>query len=49
VKAIVLDGVVTQSLADSAADSGLKYLVGARERVKNKPNEVEIMTPEDLQ
>lgn len=48
VKAIVFDGVVTQNLADLAAERDLRYLVGMRERVKNKPSKVKILTQEDL-
>lgn len=48
VMAVVFDGVVTQNLADLAAEKDLKYLVGMRERVKEKPEEVKILTPEDF-
>ncbi len=48
VRAIVFDGVITQKLADMAVEKDLKYLVGMRERLKEKPENIEILTPEDL-
>lgn len=48
IKAVVFDGIVTQKLADLAAEKNLKYLVGMRERLKNKPKDVKILTPEKL-
>lgn len=48
VKAVVFDGIVIQKLADLASEKSLKYLVGMRERLKNKPSEVEILTPDKL-
>lgn len=48
VKAIVFDGVITQNLADLAAENNLRYLVGMRERVKNKPGKTEILTSDDF-
>lgn len=48
VKAVVFDGVITQNLADLAVDKGLKYLVGMRKRLEKRPEEVEIITPEDF-
>ncbi len=49
VKAIVFDGVITQKLADLSEEKNLKYLVGMRERLKKKPNNIKILTPEDFQ
>lgn len=48
VKSVVFDGVITQKLADLAAEKNIDYLVGMRERLKNKPKNVKIMTPEDI-
>lgn len=48
VGAVVFDGVITQNLADLAAEKGVKYLIGMRERLKKKPEKVEILTPEDI-
>lgn len=48
IRAVVFDGIVTQKLADLAAEKNLDYLVGMRERLKNKPKDVEILTPENL-
>lgn len=48
VKAIVFDGVITQNLADKAAEKNVDYLVGMRERLKKKPSGLEILTPEEL-
>ncbi|MCD6248664.1 MAG: DNA primase [Hadesarchaea archaeon] len=48
VNAIVFDGVISQRIADLAAEKGAKYLVGVRERVEEKPPKVQIMTIEEL-
>jgi DNA primase len=48
VAAVVFDGIVTQKLADIAAEKGLRYLVGVRERVERKPREVLILTLNEL-
>ncbi|KXA98172.1 hypothetical protein AKJ39_02430 [candidate division MSBL1 archaeon SCGC-AAA259J03] len=48
VRAVLLDGVITQRLADLAAGKGLKYLIGARKRLTRKPEGIEILTREDL-
>ncbi len=47
-EAVVFDGVITQNLADLAAEKGVKYLVGMRKRVKEEPDDIEVLTPEDL-
>lgn len=47
-KAVVFDGVVTQNLADLADEKNVKYLVGMRERVKEKPKGLKIFTEQDL-
>ncbi|MBS3815031.1 MAG: DNA primase [Hadesarchaea archaeon] len=49
IQAVVFDGIITQKLADLAAEKNLKYLVGMREKLKNKPNEVKILTLKELQ
>lgn len=46
--AVVFDGVVTQELADIAAEKGLKYLVGMRARVDRVPANVHILTIDEL-
>ncbi|KXA91186.1 hypothetical protein AKJ63_01810 [candidate division MSBL1 archaeon SCGC-AAA259D18] len=46
--AVVFDGVITQNLADLAAEKDLNYLVGMRERVKKEPDGLRILTPEDF-
>ncbi len=48
IKVVVFDGVVTQNLADLAAEKGVNHLIGMRERLKKKPAEVDILTPEDI-
>lgn len=46
--AVVFDGVVTQELADIAAEKSLKYLVGMRARVDRMPANVRILTIDEL-
>ena len=46
--AVVFDGVVTQELADLAAQRGIRYLIGMRSRVEKIPGNVHILTLEDL-
>jgi DNA primase len=48
VNAIVFDGVVTQELADIAAEKGLKYLVGMRARVERPPENLRVLTIDEL-
>jgi len=48
VKAVVFDGVVTQELADMAAERGVQYVVGMRSRVEVAPTNVRILTVEDF-
>lgn len=48
VRAVVFDGVVTQDLADIAAQKGLKYLVGMRARVERPPAGLRVLTIDDL-
>jgi len=48
VNAIVFDGVVTQELADIASEKGLKYLVGMRARVERLPENLRILTIDEL-
>jgi len=48
VGAIVFDGVVTQELADVAAERGLKYLVGMRARVERSPANLKVLTIDEL-
>lgn len=48
INAVVFDGVVTQELADIAAEKGLKYLVGMRARVENSPKNLQILTIDEL-
>lgn len=48
-KAVVFDGVITQSLADLSVEKELKYLVGMTERIKNEPEEVKILTKKDFE
>ncbi len=45
---VVFDGVITQKIADLAEEKGISYLVGMRKRIKKEPEEIEILTPEDL-
>ncbi|KUO41249.1 MAG: hypothetical protein AVW06_01540 [Hadesarchaea archaeon DG-33-1] len=48
ISAVVFDGVVTQELADIAAEKGLKYLVGMRARVEKLPENLRILTIDEL-
>jgi len=48
VKAVVFDGVVTQELADMAAERGVQYVAGMRSRVEVAPTNVHVLTVEDL-
>ncbi len=48
VKAVVFDGVVTQELADLAAEKGVSSVVGMRSRVKLTPQNVRILTLDEL-
>ena len=48
ISAVVFDGVVTQELADIAAEKGLKYLVGMRARVEKSPENLRILTIDEL-
>jgi len=48
VSAIVFDGVVTQELADIAAERGLKYLVGMRARIERPPENLRVLTIDEL-
>ncbi len=48
VKAVVFDGVVTQELADMAAERGVQYVVGMRSRVEVTPTNLRVLTVEDL-
>jgi len=48
VNAVVFDGVVTQELADMAAEHGVKYIVGMRSRVEVAPTNVRVLTVEDF-
>ncbi len=48
VKAVVFDGVVTQELADMAAERGVQYIVGMRSRVEAAPPNVRVLTVDDL-
>ena len=48
VKAVVFDGVVTQELADMAAERGVQYIVGMRSRTEAAPANVRILTLDDL-
>ncbi|RLG57751.1 MAG: DNA primase [Hadesarchaea archaeon] len=44
VKAVVFDGVVTQELANLAAEKGIKFLVGMRSRLESTPKNLQILT-----
>jgi DNA primase len=46
--AVVFDGVVTQELANIAAEKGLKFLVGMRARVERPPSNLRILTVDEL-
>jgi DNA primase len=48
VKAVVFDGVVTQELADMAAERGVQYIVGMRSRVEAVPTNLQVLTVDDL-
>ena len=48
VKAVVFDGVVTQELADLAAERGVRYVVEMRSRVEVAPTNVRILTVDDI-
>jgi len=48
VMAVVFDGIVTQELAELAAQRGVKYLAGLASIAKNPPAEVKIVTLENL-
>ncbi|MEM2889921.1 MAG: DNA primase DnaG [Candidatus Hadarchaeum sp.] len=48
ISAVVFDGVVTQELAEIAADKGLKYLIGMRVRVDKMPSNLRIYSLDDL-
>ncbi len=48
VKAVVFDGVVTQELADMAAERGVQYIVGMRSRVEAAPPNVRVLTGDDI-
>lgn len=48
ISAVIFDGVVTQELADIAAERGLKYLVGMRARVEKLPENLRILTIDEL-
>lgn len=47
-KAVVFDGVITQTLADLAQEEGVEYLVGMQKRLKKEPEDVKVFTPDDL-
>lgn len=48
ISAVVFDGVVTQELAEIAADKGLKYLIGMRVRVDKMPSNLRVFALDDL-
>jgi len=49
ISAVVFDGVVTQKIADIAADKNLTYIVGMRVRLdRAPPANMKIFTPDDL-
>ncbi|MEM4201812.1 MAG: DNA primase DnaG [Candidatus Hadarchaeum sp.] len=48
VKAVVFDGVITQELAELAAGRGVQYLVGMRSRVESVPQNLRVLTLDDL-
>jgi DNA primase len=48
VKAVVFDGVVTQELADLAAEKGVRFIVGMRSRVEQIPRNLQVLTPEEI-
>lgn len=48
VKAVIFDGVITQELAELAAGKGVQYLVGMRSRVETVPQNLKVLTLDDL-
>lgn len=48
VRAVVFDGVITQELAELAAAKGVQYLVGMRSRVESVPQNLRVLTLDDL-
>ena len=48
VRAVVFDGVVTQELADIAAERNIKWIVGMRSRVETIPADVRVLTVDEL-
>ncbi len=48
VKAVVFDGVVTQELANIAAEQKIKYVVGMRSRIEATPANVRVLTVDEL-
>lgn len=48
VEAVIFDGVVTQELADLAAERGINFVVGMRSRVGSGQKNVRILTFDDL-
>jgi DNA primase len=48
VKAVVFDGVITQELAELAAEKGVQYLIGMRSRVEVAPKNLRVLTLDDL-
>jgi hypothetical protein len=48
--AIVFDGIITQKVLDSAAEGGLKYVVGQKTaNITKMPANVEVWTKTDLE
>ncbi len=47
-RAVVFDGVISQRLANLAAQKGIQYLVGVRESVEEKPSGIQIITAEEI-
>lgn len=48
VKAVIFDGVITQELAELAAERGVQYLIGMRSRVESTPKNLQVLTLDDL-
>ena len=48
VRAVVFDGVVTQELADIAAERNIRWIVGMRSRVETIPADVRVLTVDEL-
>ncbi|MGC8816992.1 MAG: DNA primase DnaG [Candidatus Hadarchaeum sp.] len=48
VKAVIFDGVITQELAELAAEKGVQYIVGMRSRVESVPPNLRVLTLDDL-